>query len=592
MKLCEHDIRFEAPPEIAENTLLSVADDPRDPDVALIRLDIAFPGGPSFPGTVKVGWNIPCTDIFSTSSASSVYERNIAPSWRPRVTSSRLASGAPLHQLVSSGGRNRMTVALSDAANACEIRTCAREHTCEISTEVRFFTQTSGPFEKYSAVIRVDFSDRPFYDSLKAAVRFWEEECGYPALFVPEAARRPLYSCWYSFHQAIDEGRILDQCRLAKRLGMESVIVDDGWQCDGVNVGYTGCGDWIPSPAKVADMKSFVDAVHATGLKFILWYSLPAAGKYSKARERFADMLLNPSANSWSSLDPRFPEVREYLAGTIGREVREWGLDGIKLDFIDSFKLFPDTPASDPRRDCASLESGVDRLLDAVTKAVKAVRPDILIEFRQSYFGPVIRKYGNMIRVGDCPADSIRNRIAGTDLRFMTGRTAVHSDMLMWHPDDDAASAAYQVICTLFTVPQISVLLDRIPQSHVAMLRFYLGFWNRLRDVLLDGCLEAEGPESGYSMIRSSRDGVTVAVSYTDPVLKLGSFRAAYHVNATPGDELYVRFAGGGRGRKRSRPYTFRVLDCTGSPVSSGVLPPSTELARFEVPRCGMLKLS
>ena len=36
MKLCEHDIRFEAPPEIAENTLLSVADDPRDPDVALI----------------------------------------------------------------------------------------------------------------------------------------------------------------------------------------------------------------------------------------------------------------------------------------------------------------------------------------------------------------------------------------------------------------------------------------------------------------------------------------------------------------------------------------------------------------------------
>ena len=119
-----------------------------------------------------------------------------------------------------------------------------------------------------------------------------------------------------------------------------------------------------------------------------------------------------------------------------------------------------------------------------------------------------------------------------------------------------------------------------------------VGFWNRMRDVLLDGCLEAEGPESGYSMIRSSRDGVTVAVSYTDPVLKLSRFRAAYHVNATPGGELYVRFAGGGRGRKRSRPYTFRVLDCTGSPVSSGELPPSTELARFEVPRCGMLALS
>ena len=53
-----------------------------------------------------------------------------------------------------------------------------------------------------------------------------------------------------------------------------------------------------------------------------------------------------------------------------------------------------------------------------------------MIEFRQSYIGPAIRKYGNIFRAGDCPADILSNRIHTIDLRLTSGSTAVHSDML------------------------------------------------------------------------------------------------------------------------------------------------------------------
>ena len=72
---------------------------------------------PTVPAAVTVRFEVPLVDVWSIFSSVSMYQRNVAPSWSKRVTSSRLAAGAPLCQLVSGDNRNRLTVALSDAAN-------------------------------------------------------------------------------------------------------------------------------------------------------------------------------------------------------------------------------------------------------------------------------------------------------------------------------------------------------------------------------------------------------------------------------------------------------------------------------------------
>ena len=334
-------------------------------------------------------------------------------------------------------------------------------------------------------------------------------------------------------------------------------------------------------------MKDFVDRVHETGMKFILWYSVPFMGKRTKAFSRFHDMVLGytTAGKTYASLDPRFPEVREYLIDVYRRAAEEWGLDGFKLDFIDSFKLLPETPAFDERWDTLSLEEGVDRLLKGITDALRAINPDMLIEFRQSYFGPTIRKYGNMIRVADCPNDSFMNHLSGTDLRFCLGETPVHSDMLMWHPEDPVEAAAYQLICVLFTVPQISVRLETISEDQKKMLRFYLDFWNENRRVLLDGDFSAENPESLYSLVKSEKDGHIIAVAYAKPILTIGEVERVHFVNGSNEKALVLRTTADLGER------TFRILDCMGNLLEEGVCQFSKGLHEFSVPRCGMVEI-
>ena len=117
--------------------------------------------------------------------------------------------------------------------------------------------------------------------------------------------------------------------------------------------------------------------------------------------------------------------------------------------------------------DIQSLQDAVDIFMTSVINTLREIKPDILIEFRQNYIGPNMRKFGNMFRVGDCPCDYIENRMCLLDLRALMGNSAVHSDMLMWHKDESAEYDALQIIGIIFGVMQYSAFelhLGRIPQ--------------------------------------------------------------------------------------------------------------------------------
>ena len=54
---------------------------------------------------------------------------------------------------------------------------------------------------------------------------------------------------------------------------------------------------------------------------------------------------------------------------------------------------------------------------------LRRVKPDVMIEFRQPYIGPLMRKYGNMFRAGDAPNAAVDNRVRTVDRRGPFGRT-------------------------------------------------------------------------------------------------------------------------------------------------------------------------
>jgi alpha-galactosidase len=221
-------------------------------------------------------------------------------------------------------------------------------------------------------------------------------------------------------------------------------------------------------------------------------------------------------------MDPRFPAVREYLIGVYERCLREFDLDGFKLDFIDSFGTVEDTKDSfGDGRDYQSVPEAADRLMSDVITRLKQIKPDVMIEFRQGYIGPAMRKYGNIFRVGDEPNNAAGNRINSMQLRALSGNTAIHSDMVMWHYEDTVESAAMQLIHALFTVPQISVRFSDIPSSHVEMIRRYCSFWREHRDVLLDGKISPRHPEFFYTSVISETDTKVAGAAYADGFIRL-----------------------------------------------------------------------
>ncbi len=216
--------------------------------------------------------------------------------------------------------------------------------------------------------------------------------------------------------------------------------------------------------------------------------------------------------------------------------------------------------------------------MSEVTDTLRAINPDVLIEFRQSYVGPAIRKYGNMLRVGDCPNDALYNRLGVIDLRLTSGNTAVHSDMLMWNTEETTEVAALQFVSVLYSVPQISVKIETLPDEHKKMLAFYLSFWRENRDVLINGKLLAANPENGYSIACAEKDGNAIFTSYTDTLIECGDYSKLIAVNASRHTALICKNADG---------KFFRTLDCMGNILEEGCV--NGARCEINVPLCGMI---
>jgi alpha-galactosidase len=363
--------------------------------------------------------------------------------------------------------------------------------------------------------------------------------------------------------------------------------VDDGWQTLDSSRGYAFTGDW--KPERIPEMKKFVDGIHALNQKFMIWYSVPMAGEKSEAAKRFKGKTLGFSNSLQAfTLDPRYPEVRDYLIGLYEKAVLEWGIDGLKLDFIELFGPKSDTVlTAENGRDYASVDEAVDRLFTDIMARLRKIKPDIAIEFRQPYNGPLMRKYGNMLRGVDCPNAGPVNRKEIIDLRLLADNTAVHSDMFIWHPEEPVASAALQLLNVLFSVPQVSVRLGEVSAEHRQMLSFWLKYWKTNRATLLDGELQPVSPASNYPLVLARSSDKLIAALYQDMVVSPGSKlpKQLDLVNAKPSRSVVVNF------EEPFGPATVRIVDCLGKQVSEKSQVLGIGVQAWDVPPSGLLEI-
>ena len=461
-----------------------------------------------------------------------------------------VAHGMPVFVYFDGNDTSHFAVAAEECARHLRYGGGIREEGSVLKIRVVYFDAVEAPLRRYETRVRFDARPKYFGDAVRESVAWVEKTAGYVPCRAPESAFDPLYSSWYNFHQDVHAADLEAELAIAAKLGMKTFIVDDGWQTEDNNRGYAYCGDWQVSKSRFPDMAAHVRRVQDMGIKYMMWYSVPFIGLKSANFERFKGKYVTDNDRGMGAavLDPRFPEVRKFLVDTYVKAVKDWNIDGFKLDFIDAIYFRGEDPAVKENyagRDIKSLPLAVDTLMTEVKDALEAVKPGVLVEFRQSYVGPAIRKYGNMLRVGDCPGNMRRNRFAMANLRLASGSTAVHSDMLEWNFAESADRAALYVINSMFGVVQYSVMLRNAPKDHLAMIEKWIKFSQDHRDTLQNGRFVPHHPELQYPVIEAIGKDETVIGLYDDGrVVDIPSDRKTFVMNASGKDSFVVRRGG------------------------------------------------
>ena len=152
--------------------------------------------------------------------------------------------------------------------------------------------------------------------------------------------------------------------------------------------------------------------------------------------------------------------------------------------------------------------------------------------------------------------------------------------MLMWNREEKVETAALQLVSVLYSVPQVSMKIATLPEDHKKMLAFYLSFWRKHRDTLINGKLLAANPESAYSRVCAEKDGKAVFTAYTDTLIDFKPYSEIIVVNSSRYPALIIK----GAAQK-----AYKTLDCMGNVLEEGII--EGTLCEINVPVCGMVEI-
>lgn len=513
-------------------------------------------------GEFHISWSDMVSGIMYKWDSRCALARDLSPHWDD-VFTSMISCNSPVTCYFDGIGKNAYCWSLSECKKLMRMRNGIDDQFGNLSLEFSFGTRQFTNQYVTAITLRIDKRSVTFSDAVAQVSSWWEHECGMTPMQVPSIAKDPLYSFWYSYHKGVDEKTVEEKARWAKELGFDICIVDDGWQADELAHGYFRCGDWVPAPSKITDMASHVKRVQDMGMKYILWYAVPLMGHESVHYDHFKDMLLRDEPGLHAAiLDPRYKEAREFMIDTYRRALLEWNLDGFKLDFVDTWCDVPANAPYNEKMDIPALQDAVDVCMTGIVEELLKIKPDVLLEFRQSYIGPHMKRFGNMFRVGDCAGNYLRNRGSILDLRMLMGSQAVHSDMLMMAPHEKVENNAIQIISCMFGVLQYSGRMEEMTPELAEMSVFWLNFLKAHKDLLLEGELETFEPHLIYTWAKSTKGNeCAVGVYSIDKVVTPDPVDTIYIANGCSGERVVVDMNGA---------YRVQVLDCRGREVWSG----------------------
>ncbi|MBQ1462307.1 MAG: alpha-galactosidase, partial [Selenomonas sp.] len=148
-----------------------------------------------------------------------------------------------------------------------------------------------------------------------------------------------LVNNWEATYFDFDEEKIDNLAQSAADLGLELLVLDDGW-FGKRNDDNSSLGDWFVNTDKLKQgLKGVAASAHKRGLKFGLWFEPEMISEDSELYRAHPDWTLHVPdyKNSFSRhqlvLDLSRPEVCDYIVKSVGDVLSSAEIDYVKWDF-------------------------------------------------------------------------------------------------------------------------------------------------------------------------------------------------------------------------------------------------------------------
>lgn len=151
-------------------------------------------------------------------------------------------------------------------------------------------------------------------------------------------SRPILINNWEATYFDFDEQKILEIAGSASELGIDMLVLDDGWfgKRDGDS---SGLGDWYVNEQKLkGGLKKLVDQINAMGMKFGIWFEPEMVSEDSELYRSHPDWAIAipgraPMRGRYQLvLDFSRQEVRDYIYESMCRILREVNISYVKWD--------------------------------------------------------------------------------------------------------------------------------------------------------------------------------------------------------------------------------------------------------------------
>ncbi len=156
----------------------------------------------------------------------------------------------------------------------------------------------------------------------------------------PAPKPRPvIFNSWEATEFAVDESGQTALAEKAARLGVERMVIDDGWFGQRKD-DHAGLGDWYVNPEKFPHgLKPVIDRVHALGMDFGIWVEPEMVNPDSDLYRKHPDWAMNfpgrprTEARNQLLLNLARPDVREYIFNFLDKLVSENDIAFLKWDY-------------------------------------------------------------------------------------------------------------------------------------------------------------------------------------------------------------------------------------------------------------------